>query len=74
MVVVMREQPGRRWAVADLTEALGGRGWIPENGAKRISVMAGEMARLNQVVRQGPGVYKLSPELAALEAAPGPKE
>jgi hypothetical protein len=75
MVVVMREHPGRRWAVADLTEALEKRGWLPENGAKRISDMAGEMARLNQVVRQGRGVYKLSPELAAaLETAPGFKE
>jgi hypothetical protein len=75
MVIAMREHPGRRWTVADLTEALGSMGWLPENGAKRISDMAGEMARLNQVVRQGRGVYKLSPELAAaLEAAPGSKE
>lgn len=75
MVVVMREHPGRRWTVADLTEALDGKGWLPENGAKRVSDMAGEMVRLNQAVRQGRGVYKLSPELAAaLETAPGSKE
>jgi len=75
MVAVMREHPGRRWTVADLTEALDGKGWLPENGAKRVSDMAGEMVRLNQAVRQGRGVYKLSPELAAaLETAPGSKE
>jgi hypothetical protein len=72
MVVVMREQPGRRWTVADLTEALDSKGWLPGNGAKRISDMAGDMARLNQVERDGCGVYKLSPELAAaLKTAPG---
>jgi hypothetical protein len=75
MVVVMREQPGRRWTVGDLTEALDSKGWLPGNGAKRVSDMAGDMVRLNQVVRDGRGVYKLSPELAAaLETAPGSKE
>jgi hypothetical protein len=75
MVVVMRDHPGRRWTVADLTDALANKGWLPENGAKRVSDMAGEMVRLNQAVRQGRGIYKLSPELAAaLETAPGSKE
>lgn len=75
MVVVMREHPGRRWTVTDLAEALDSRGWLPENGAKRVSDMAGDMVRLEQAVRHGRGVYKLSPELAAaLEAAPGFKE
>jgi hypothetical protein len=75
MVVVMREQPGRRWTVADLAQALDSRGWLPGNGAKRVSDMAGDMVRLKQVVRDGRGVYKLSPELAAaLESAPGFKE
>jgi hypothetical protein len=75
MVVVMREHPGRRWTVTDLAQALDSRGWLPENGAKRVSDMAGDMVRLKQVVRPGRGVYKLSPELAAaLETAPGFKE
>ena len=75
MIVVMREHPGRRWTVPDLTEALDAKGWLPDNGAKRVSDMAGEMVRLAQAVRQGRGVYKLSPELAAaLEGAPGSKK
>jgi hypothetical protein len=75
MVVVMREHPGRRWTVTDLAQALDSKGWLPENGAKRVSDMAGDMVRLKQVVRSGRGVYKLSPELAAaLEAAPGFKK
>jgi hypothetical protein len=73
VVVVMREQPGRRWTVTELAEALDGRGWLPKSGgAKRVSDMAGDMVRLGQAVRHGRGVYKLSPELAAaLETAPG---
>ncbi len=72
MVIVMREHPGRRWTVADLTQALDSKGWLPENGSKRVSDMAGDMVRLKQVVRHERGVYKLSPELAAaLETAPG---
>jgi len=75
IVVVMREHPGRRWAVPDLAQALEGRGWLPEHGAKRVSDMAGDMVRLGQLVRHDRGVYKLSPELAAaLEAAPGSKK
>lgn len=61
MVVVMREQPGRRWTLADLTQALDGKGWLPGNGAKRVSDMAGDMVRLNQVVRDGRGVLQAFP-------------
>jgi hypothetical protein len=75
MVIVMREHPGRRWTVAELVDALDAMGWLPDNGTKRVSDMAGDMVRLDQAVRQERGVYKLSPELAAaLEAAPGSKE
>jgi hypothetical protein len=75
MVIVMQDHPGRQWTVADLVAALDDNGWLPENGTKRVSDMAGEMVRLNQAVREGRGIYKLSPELAAaLEGSPGSKE
>jgi len=75
MVIVMQNHSGRQWTVADLVTALDDNGWLPENGTKRVSDMAGEMVRLNQAVREGRGVYKLSPELAAaLEGSPGSKK
>jgi hypothetical protein len=75
MVVVMRERPGGQWTVTNLVQALQSRGWLPDNGAKRVSDMAGEMARDKQVKRLGRGLYMLSPEVAAaLETAPGIKE
>jgi hypothetical protein len=75
VVVVMREQPGRRWTVTELAQALDKKGWLPQNGAKRVSDMAGDMVRMGQVLRPRRGIYVLSPEVAAaLEAAPGSKE
>jgi hypothetical protein len=75
MVIVMREYSGRQWTVSDLAQALESKGWLPDNGAKRISDMAGEMVRDGQAKRPGRGLYMLSPEVAAaLETAPGTKE
>ena len=72
IVALMREQPARQWGVTDLTRALAQKGWLPEKGAKTVSNMAGDMARLGQILRPSRGIYVLSPELAAaLEGAPG---
>jgi len=61
--------------VADLADALESKGWLPENPAKRISDMAGEMIRDGQAKRHGRGLYALSPEVAAaLDTSSGSKE
>jgi hypothetical protein len=71
----MREHPGKHWTVTELTLALEQKGWLPEKGAKRVSDMAGEMLRLQQIRRPRRGVYVLSSEIAAaLEAAPETKK
>lgn len=67
IVLVMRDNPARRWSVDELASALNEQGWLPEreSAKKRVSDMAGDMVRLGQLARVNRGVYALSSELAA---------
>lgn len=60
LIMVMRERPGR-WSKAEIFEALGRHGWMPEakNAKNQVTSRLGEMVARGEAIRHKPGIYSL---------------